>query len=91
MGHKPDISRDKEQKAQFKKFELENRALELATIAKAKKKIKSKGYYCKVTKYFPDYVPDSTKIFIEKGKNEATIILNFVEKRKHYITFNDND
>jgi hypothetical protein len=70
--------------AQTEKFKLENRAIELEKIKKAKSKLKFKGHYCYVIKYCPDFLPKNTKIFIPDGKDEATKILTFVEKRSHY-------
>jgi hypothetical protein len=73
------------QRTEFKKFELENRAVELDAINKAKAKLKVKGKYCHITKYFPNFIPKETLIFIPKGKDEEKIVTHFVEKRKHYF------
>jgi hypothetical protein len=73
------------QRTEFKKFELENRAAELDDIKKSKNKLKKKGYYCRVVKYFPNFIHSETLIFIPKGEDEEKRITNFVEKRKHYF------
>jgi hypothetical protein len=77
-----------ETKAQYILYEGENRAAELAIINK--RKPKDNGYYCKITKYFPDYMPDSTKILIRKGKKEENVIRHFVEKRKLFYSYSNS-
>lgn len=75
-------------KAQFIKFEAENRAAELEIIRKNRPK--QKGHYCFITKYFPDYIPKSTQILIKRGRSEEKAIRHFVEKRKDYNPYSNS-
>ena len=71
---------------QYNKFSLSNRKIELEAIKKNKAKLKAIGYYVHITKYFPDYIPKETSIFIPEGTDERKRIVHFVEKRKRLFS-----
>ena len=76
-----------ESKAQYVKFEAENRAIELEVIKKSKKKLKFEGHYVHITKYVKDFIPAETLIFIPEGVDEQKRILHFAERRKSFIHY----